>query len=122
MLSQPAVPWDSERWAISCETEAQSEVHLDPFRHFCQCKKSSENLDAISIRGMGGWGTGPCLQTPFPHPWQWPMDPPVLSQELEIPSERKKSEQYAIAPNNSGISRIQVLSLSSNLSTMENYC
>ena len=38
------------------------------------------------------------------------------------PIRKKKSEQYAIAPNNSGISRIQVLSLSSNLSTMENYC
>ena len=38
------------------------------------------------------------------------------------PIKKKKSEQFAIAPNNGGISRIQGLSLSSNLSTMENYC
>ena len=91
--------------------------------HFCQCKESSEHLGAIFIRGICGRGAGSCLQTPFQHPWKWPMYPPALSQELEVPSKKKKkSEQFAIAPSNGGISRIQVLSLSSNLSTMENYC
>ena len=58
--------------------------------HFCQCKESSEHLGAIFIRGICGRGAGSCLQTPFQHPWKWPMYPPALSQELEVPSKKKK--------------------------------
>ena len=121
---QPAVPWDSERWAISCETGI-AWGPSGPFVSFVtsvSVRRAQSIWVQFSLEASAEEVRVLVCKPPFNTPESDQCIPLPWVRNWRSHQKKKKSEQFAIAPSNGGISRIQVLSLSSNLSTMENYC